>query len=79
MELTSGEAEDLRQTDLKIATSEEEHAQYAKLHPQVTEKVENKETAAAEQKGTKDQVENIQEVSSQLSDLEEQYNRWVFN
>lgn len=70
---SSGEADDLRKTDELIATSEEEHAKYAKLHPVVTEKASVDKSGV--QKGVKDQVENIQEVSSRFSDLEEQYDR----
>lgn len=74
LKTSSGEADDLRKTDELIATSEEEHAKYAKLHPVVTEKGSLVDNSGV-QKGVKDQVENIQEVSSRFSDLEEQYDR----
>lgn len=69
-----GEADDLRKTDEKIAKSEEEHAEYSRHHPE--EKVVETEKVVTEQKGYKDQVENIQEGNSKgKSELEEQFNR----
>ena len=70
---TSGEADDLRKTDLDMATSEEAHAEYAKLHPLDGG---NKKVIPLGGGNTKDQVENIQEVSVVgKMELEEQYNR----
>lgn len=65
----------MRNTDLEIATSEEEHAKYAKLHP-VAKDVADEPVVLAE--SAKGQVENIQEhKSDSVAELEEQYNRWV--
>ena len=70
---TSGEADDLRKTDLDMATSEEAHAEYAKLHPLDGG---NKKVIPLGGGNTKDQVEDIQEVSViGKMELEEQYNR----
>lgn len=77
--MTSGEAEDLRKTDQLIATSEEEHARYAQLHPLVTEKPQEMAKEVPGGGGVKDQVENIQEAvqTNVESELEEQFNRYV--
>lgn len=74
VELTSGEADDLRKTDQMMAASEEKHAKYEKLHPLPNP---NQNNNAAERQGVKDQVENIQEVNvkGDSDELEEQYNR----
>lgn len=73
-ETRRGEAEDLRKTDEKIALSEEEHAKYFKEHHDQVAMTEDK-TQRKTEGGYKDEVENIQEVNSKLTDLEEQFNR----
>lgn len=72
--MTSSEVDDLRKTDQLIATSEEEHVQYAKLHPETAPVTEKAPLIPGV--GPKDQAENIQEINTNMvSELEEQYNR----
>lgn len=74
--MTSSEVDDLRKTDQLIATSEEEHVRYAKLHPETTVTVTEKAPVMPAVGGPKDQAENIQEIDTNMeSELEEQYNR----